>query len=442
MIFEHGASGTGMADARTALANDVNALFYNPAAISELPGLQFQLGATGILPSIHYEAAGGPSTRTYWTYENSTAIEQPVNDGQNSTDAKLVGFTPLHLYTSYNFSDIGISVGYALNNPYGLGTFWKDDWDGRFIGTETELRTFCNQPVVSVDIAQLAGIKDSLKLSVALGYTFVYATALLAKKVDLRIADSMSQGNITGAEGLMSMTGDAVGHGFNAAIYAEIPDLLSFGASYRSKISLPFSGTAKFFYDSNARAALNMLLITIPDETTGSVELNMPEHINIGVAFHGIKKLIIAVDSYITFFESYDQLSLKFSCVDEGTCSDITPEPIEKNWHTSWQVSLGLDYQLLSSLSIRSGYGYVTSPVPAETYDPSLPDGDRNFATLGFGYRSSWWKVDLGYMFTWWSGVKDNDVGIGDGMNPEGMANGTYSTKVHLLALSMSCWFD
>ncbi|MFC1654197.1 OmpP1/FadL family transporter [Myxococcota bacterium] len=442
-IYEHGASSTGMANARTAIADDVNALYYNPAAITELEGLQFQLGTTGILPLVHYEAAGPPENiRTYPSYQNGTYIEKPVNDGENSIDAKIKGFTPIHLYATYRFDDLGISVGYGLNNPFGLGMHWDGDWDGKYVGTETEIQTFFNQPTIAVDIAKLAGFKDRVKLSVAAGYNFVYGTAQLGRKTDLRVGEVLSIGELEDPWGQLSMFGTAVGHGFNLAVYAELPGLLSFGASVRSAILMPFSGDAKFKFNDAGRQTVDLLGMSIPDKTTGSVDITLPWNMNFGVAFLGIENLKIAADAYVAFFESYDQLELKFSCVEEGTCSEgLNADPVEKNWGQSWQFSLGAEYVIAGRFVVRAGAGIVTTPVPDEHYDPSLPDGLRNIFSGGLGYVGSWWKVDLGYMLAMWEGEKDNLVGAGDDVNPEGMANGKYTTKTHLLALSLSAWF-
>ncbi len=442
-ILEHGASSTGMANARTALADDVNALFFNPAAISELPGLQLQLGVTGILPYIHYEAAGNPEpARTYPSYDNGGYVFSEVNDGQNSKDAKLRGFNPIHLYASYEIESTGLTVGYGLNNPFGLGTYWPGDWDGRFIATETEIQTFFNQPTVSVDIAELAGFKEKTKLSVAAGYTFVYATARLAKKIDLRAAEAPSLGEIEDPEGEMRMLGSAIGHGWNLALYAELPGWVSFGASIRGGIRLPFSGTARFTFDQAGQQAVEQLNLTIPDKTGGDIVIDLPVNMNFGVAFLGVDDLKIAFDVYAALFESYDELELKFACITDRTCSDtLDAGPIPKNWGTAWQIALGAEYLIADMLAVRAGYGRVLSPVPEETYDPSLPDGRRDLFCLGAGYIGSWFKVDLGYMLAMWEGTKDNHVGEGDNNNPEGKANGTYSTVTHILALSLSAWF-
>jgi long-chain fatty acid transport protein len=442
-IYEHGASSTGMANARTAVAGDVDCLYFNPAAISELPGMQLQLGVTAILPSIHYDAAGRPANpRQYESYAGGEYIEKTVNDGENSADAKLKLFTPIHLYASYRIDAAHISVGFGLNNPFGLGTYWPGDWDGRFIATETEIQTFFSQPVVAVDLAGILGFRDRLKLSLAVGYDFVYGTARLGRQTDLRAAEAPSLGTISNPEGSLRMTGNGFGHGFNLSVYAELPGLLSFGAAVRSGVSLDFAGTARFSFNADGIAAIDLLGMAVPDETTGRVTINLPWNMNFGLAYLGIDDLVIAADVYLTLFSSYDRLSMTFDCVADGTCSDsLNADPIVKNWGESIQFSLGAQYTLLDSWTVRAGWGLVTSPVPDSTYDPSLPDGFRNLISVGLGYRGGFWGADVGYMLAFWQGTKNNDVGGGDYLNPEGKANGTYKTVSHQLALSVSAWF-
>ncbi len=442
-IYEHGASSTGMANARTAVSGDVNCLFFNPAAITELSGIQLQLGATAILPSIHYDAAGRPENpRRYESYADGAYIEKIVNDGENSTDAKLKLFNPIHLYASYRIDAAHVSVGFGLNNPFGLGTYWPGDWDGRFIATETEIQTFFSQPVVAVDLAGLLGFRDRLKLSLAVGYDFVYGTARLGRQTDLRAADAPSLGTISDPEGSLRMTGSAYGHGFNLALYAEIPGLASFGASVRSGVSLDFSGTAHFSFNQAGLAAVDLLGMAVPDETTGRVTINLPWNMNFGVAFLGIDDLVVAADVYLALFSSYDKLSMTFDCVANGSCSDsLNADPIVKDWGESIQFSLGAQYTLFDSWTVRAGWGMVTSPVPDSRYDPSLPDGFRNLISFGLGYRGGFWGADIGYMLAFWESSKDNDGGGGDYLNPEGKANGDYKTISHQLALSLSAWF-
>lgn len=437
LIYEHGASATGMADARTALTGDVNALYFNPAAITELDGLQLQVGTTGILPYVHYQAAGNPAPpRTYTRYNGEEVV---INDGLNDEDAKVKFYTPIHLYVAYRIPETGLSVGYGLNNPFGLGTHWPGDWDGRFITTASEMSTFFNQPVVAVDVAELAGFKDRLKLSLAVGYNFVYATALLEQHIDLRVAERLSSDPaVLGAEGDMRLTGDAVGHGWNLALYVELPGLVALGASLRSGVSLPFDGNVRFRFNPAGQRALQVLSTRIPEKTGGSVTIDLPVNMNFGLAFLGVEGLRVALDFYVSLFSSYDELDMQFDCVEEQTC-DLDMDPVEAGWGASWQVSLGAEYLLTGALAIRAGYASSFSPVPERTLDPSLPDGRQDQFCAGIGYRGGFWKVDIGYMLAMWNVEKENQVGGEDPSgNPLGKANGRYSTVSHLLALSFS----
>jgi len=94
-MYEQGAVGLSMANARTAIADDVSALYYNPAAIAELDGLQLQFGVNIALPLFSYEAQGRPDVpRTYESHNE----EIEINDGLNDVDAKARGFTPMSFF--------------------------------------------------------------------------------------------------------------------------------------------------------------------------------------------------------------------------------------------------------------------------------------------------------------------------------------------------------
>jgi len=440
LIYEHGAAGTGMAGARTAICDDAQALYHNPAAITELEGLQLELGVTGALANVDYQAAKDPPDRSYTRALDDQEIF--INDGQNNMSSKKKMYTPAHFYATYRIPDIGITAGFGYNNPFGMGSYWPGTFDGRFIGTETEMITHIFQPVVAVDVAKLLGFKDKFKVSVAGGYNFVYATARLSKHIDLRIAEQLYRlEEIIDPWGEMRMTGDAVGHGWNVALYAELPGLLAFGASFRSGISLGFEGSAKFWFNQAGYRALDLLGTRIPEKDTGNITIDLPMNMNFGVAFLGIEHLKVAVDFYLADFSTFKELALNFDCVEAETC-DLYQDPIPKNWGISWQISVGAEYWITESLAVRAGYGTVSNPIPEDTYDPSLPDGRRNLFTAGMGYKADWWKVNFGYMLAIWSGTKDNEVGGEDGNgNPNGMANGKYTTFAHLPAISFSTWF-
>jgi long-chain fatty acid transport protein len=361
-------------------------------------------------------------------------------------DAKLRGFTPIHLHAAWNFEDLGLSAAFSVYNPFGLGVFWPGDWDGRFLATETDMTTFFLQPALAVDVAKLAGFKDSFKLSVSLGYDLILAQAVLARRIDLRVAEMLVAQDIVDPEGEMKLTGDAMGHGMIASLYAELPDLVAFGACWRFgfgddlQMPLPFSGTGKFWFNQAGERALEVLATRIPDETQGELTLNLPMSVNLGVAFLGVENLVVDVDFFYAFYETYKELVLEYDCVNEDPPCDLNLDPLVANWTNAWQISFGAQYTLFDMLDIRAGYGYVTTPVPDETLDPTLPDGPKHLITVGAGLTFSWWKLDVGYMLSLWSAEKDNEVGTWDPAtnSPNGLANGSYDSLAHLLGLSFT----
>gem|GEM_PF-1103193 len=441
LIYEHGAVATGMADARTALADDLSALYFNPAAITELPGLQLELGVTGFLPYVSYRAARKTPDRTYLGRDAGGNLAQiPINDGQNDAQAKLRGFAPFHLYASYNFEPQGVALGLGVNNPFGLGTYWPQEWDGRFITTESELATFFIQPTVALDIARWAGFRERLKLSVAAGYDLAYGSARLANRIDLRFFEAFYP-DVRGAEGEARLRGDGLAHGFNLALYAEFPRIMALGISARSGTDLPISGPAEFFFNTAGERVRERMLSDIPSETKARFSLPLPWQLNLGLAFLGVERLKVAADLFFAFFETFDEICVTFDCQEDARrpCPSLTQPPQEKNYHTSWQWSLGAEYQAFERISARAGFAMSMSPVPAKTLSPDLPDGTQKNISLGAGYRSGRFKADLGYMLGLWSVTKDNDVGGFDSAgNPQGKANGTYTTVAHILALSVS----
>ena len=72
-IYEWSARGNALGGAMVARDADPSAVAYNPAAITDLPGDQFQLGFTAVAPSAAATARSSSRTRTWprWTPSNT-----------------------------------------------------------------------------------------------------------------------------------------------------------------------------------------------------------------------------------------------------------------------------------------------------------------------------------------------------------------------------------
>jgi long-chain fatty acid transport protein len=438
MIYEHGASATGMAGARTALWDEPSALFFNPAAITMLDGFQLQLGDTLIRPFIKYTPLSVADRQAHWDElhaENPTWPNNPDLEGTFATSAESRLFYPLHFYFTAKVLD-WLSLGLGVNNQFGLGTYWPKHWQGRYVAYQTELRTFFVQPTVAVDFARAFDLTEELSLSLAAGGSYVYGDAMFKQQVDLAFFPDAT----------MEMEGSANGGGYNLALFFAWMPWVSVGASFRSHVMMDYEGTAAFTGISpENRAFLAATGMSLPESTGGSTSIDLPMNMNFGVAFHGLEHFTFAVDAYVAFWESYDELRVVFDCSTDGTCWDqLNPRAtFPKDWHTGYQISAGIEYRPIDELALRIGYGYVNDPSNPTTYDALLPDGERNLFSAGVGFRmADYAKIDVGYMLAMWENTKLNAVGQPIAPAINGMVNGTYETVTHLLAVSLSFAID
>jgi len=421
MIYEHSALATGMADARTAIFDDPSALWYNPAGITLLDGFHISLGDTLIFPKNTYKPLP-ENERTHGDF-----------DGVNPAHGEFQLFYPLHFYFTASATK-WLTVGIGVNNPFGLGTSWPENWDGRFTAYRTNLRTFFVQPAMAVNFANLLRLPDKVIASVAVGVDYVYGDATIEQKLDFSYFGAQEPGD-------MKLEGSGHGLGANYALLVGWLPWFTFGASFRSNVHLTFKGEAKF---SDIDESISYML-QFPESTGGRTSIELPWNMNFGLAFYGLKKFIFAADFYVVLWDSYDELRVKFDCSTSGECNpDLNANAVyPKNWHTGYQFSLGAEYHPIKAVAIRLGYGYVTDPTDPKYYDAMLPDGNRHLICVGAGYRApKYFKIDAGYMLALWKGTKNNEVGAPGLTGYNGYANGTYETISHLFAITLGFNFS
>ncbi len=382
-VNEHGSRAMGMGGAFIAVASDPSAIYFNPAGLSQLRGLKVMMGATFIAPRSTFR---GPAP--------------------SITEHKMVRqiFYPINLYGSYQLSN-KIVVGLGLNNPFGLGTKWPEDWVGRFMATETRLRTFFLTPAFSYKVSEY--------ISIGWGLDFVYGQVLLKRKVDL--APFTGEANV-------KLEGDGNGFGYRFGILAHPIKDLSVGFSYRGDVTLNFKGTA----EAQGPAQLKDRLPSGDVKTS----LTTPQNFNFGVAYKVMPDLLLAASLQYVTWSSYKELNVDFA---DPNFQDIS---LPKNWFDSYIVRFGGEYNLLSNLDVRAGMIYDKNPIRDEYVDPTLPDSDRLGFTLGAGYKMNNLTFDFSYMFL---RVAERTISnskvyyVGD--TP---FNGTYNTTSHLFGFNVT----
>jgi len=399
-INEHGARAMSMAGAFTALANDPSAIYYNPAGLTQLTGTHFMAGVTLIAPSAKFTGPI-PSTKEY-------EMESQV-------------FTPFNIYVTQQLSDDWF-VGLGVNNQYGLGTKWEDDWGGRYLAVDTEIRSFFFTPVVAY--------KFSEQLSVSVGLTYAFADVKIIRNTPL--ADP-----VTGAarpDGRITLEGDGTAIGFTAGILYKPIKEFSVGISYRSESKFDFTGDA-----STNPATLDFVhplagnqSIPLPN---GSIKapLTTPQNLTVGIAYMPDDELTLTADFQYIGWSSYDKLEVTFETYDLApTVPGVqNVQSADRNYENTFIVRAGMEYKINNDFTLRGGLLLDKNPVQKEYVEPTLPDADRIGFNIGFGYKfTENLSLDFSYLLLTFSERKVTDSKFG--------FNGTYQNMAHLLGIDLS----
>ena len=390
----HGAKAMGMNTAFAAQADDPSALYYNPAGISFLKGLQTSFGALLIEVS--------PSS---FSGTNQLSPTTPVYEESR----RQLFFVP-SCYLTYSMESLPLSFGLGINSIYPLSKRWNDNSTFRNLVQSVSIKPMNFQPTVAYRF-------DSLNLSVAAGIDVTYA------KVSMQ---NMAYAGQAGELGRLSTEGSAIDPGYNFGLLWKPRNDLSFGVNYRSAITLNLSGDATF----GATTPLGMAVIGGTQAAAGNAttSIRLPDSPTLAVAWKPIEKLTLEFDAMRTGWSSYNMLEVKYESPQMAVFNN---NPIPKNWNDSWSYSLGVQYSLNPTIDLRAGYTYDTTPVPDTTLGPDLPDAARHNYSVGIGIHKGFASVDLAYMYIHFADRSVSNL----------IQTGTYKSDAHLLGGSITLRF-
>ncbi len=396
-IYEQGAKATAMGGAFIAMSNDVTAVFYNPAGITSLKGLQLGLGATIIMPEFSFQG--------------------PTNvDANLYTKAKKQIFPPTHFYITYGVTD-RLTAGFGFYTMFGLGSDWPRDWPGRVLATKSNVQTFSFNPVLAYKVLD--------NLSVAAGFTYMIGTVDLQKSIYIVPADTYVESELKA---------NGTGYGFNVGVQYKPMEKLTVGAVYRHNVLMKFNdGDATFEIPELKNQLMNQALQTNFPNTKGSSELNFPNEIGLGISYAFTDQLAAEFDFMQLGWSSYDVLKIKFKKPVAGQ----TESEAVKNYVNSYSLRFGLEYKVNENFAVRAGYLRDNHAVPDEYAEPTLPEGDRNLYSFGVGYKlNNNVTFDAYYMLLLQDDrtIKDSKLEVNGQPFP---FNGTYKGMANMFGLTM-----
>lgn len=349
LIYTHDAAATGMALAYTAQVDRPSAVFYNPAAMTRLEGTSVSTGGSIIVPRTTYNSFFEPGSETEMDHHTY--------------------FVP-NFFITHKISD-KFAAGFGFFCPFGLATDWPDNWEGRFISTFAELRTYFLNPAISWQVHP--------RLSLAVGFNYVFSDVEF-KRVEFELEESQVRSRLEGS---------GEGQGFNLGLLYHVTDEIDFGISYRSRIDIDYDGEARF---EMVGPIGPILALVFQDGDVSIDNIDLPSILVVGLATTMLKGWTFEFDFHWINWSTFNKISADFD--NPNTPDTIIP----RDWHDALFYSLGAKYQLNKSIVLRGGYMFRNTPIPDKAFDPILPDSDQHIVSVGAGYRRGGLSVDLSYM--------------------------------------------
>jgi len=404
-IFEQGTKAMGMAGAFTAQADDPSALFYNAGGLAFVTQRDGSIGFTyikGLKAELH-------------------GANPFPGDGYTAKQKKLSEFPP-HAYYVQPLTSTW-KVGLGIETPFGLTTEWENpnQFAGRFLSTKAALRAFDINPTLGWQVTPNFGI----------GFGGIARISDVELNRNIPVNNPFTQSIVDAAK--LKLKGDfKEGYGFNAGILYKATPELNFGLSYRSKITVNYTGDARLTPISTGNAQLDAAIAAgLPLNTNLPVKtsIHFPDEASFGVAYSFTPAFLIEGDVNWTGWSTFKSVPITFT---GGATNSLPSTSLPQNWKDAYNYRIGLRWQASPTSQWRLGYVYDQTPQPEENVSPLLPDSDRSGYCIGYGWTGSW-KADFALMYLPFKDRTRNQSLPGDGP-----FFGTYKTDALLLGVTLT----
>ena len=329
-----------------ASADDPSTIFYNPAGMTELDGIQATAGGT-----LLFIQSGQENRGTQLGLPGGTVI--PASGGNGGNPFASVVPVPTS-YISAQLGDTGLWAGFGVSAPFGLKLRYDDGWFGRYESLYSNLLTLDAQPSIAW--------RASEHLSIGGGIDIQYA--------DVTLTNALPNPG-SPADGMLRVSGDDISLGWNAGLLVKLDGGVRLGLHYRSQVKheikggYALSGLAGPLSAANGTTAVRSPL-TMPDIATASISAPL-----------GTATRLMLTGRYYNWSVLKDIRFLR-----EGQ----SPAVKELHYRDSWSLSAGVDHRMNDRLTLRAGAMFDRTPTNGDYLTTRIPDGDRTWATMGLSY--------------------------------------------------------
>lgn len=352
-----GAAAIAQGNAFAAQADDPTAIFYNPAGMTQLQGVQNSVGLQFVSVNVGYTGPTGVTAKN----------EQPFPIGLPP---------PGQFFLTARMKDLGVhalgdlSVGLGFLNLYGFSLKYPEN--GPFASSVTRAQ------VPLVDIKPTLAYKVLNDLSVGLGADiFTFASFIGEGQAERQF---IAAGGPFPAGAQVELNGKGTTAGLNASVlYTAVhadngKPRLNFAAVWRSQAILPLKGTLLVNGNKVADTASSFFL---------------PEAYTFGVAWWQIR------DATHEWKLEFNVDWVRWQSVRNFDVHLSTGQTLAntQNWSDALTYAMGTEYKWLApawmpawDIAVRAGYNRSATPISDAGFSPTPPDATVNVFSVGAGF--------------------------------------------------------
>lgn len=379
--------GASFAGAATS-AGGLSGMFWNPAVITQVPGINFESHAALILgfANINPISGSGPLV---------------INRGGSGNIAQPA-LVPAS-YSSYQVTP-DLFVGMSVNSPFGLKTDSRTNWAGQVYGRYSSAFNVMATPTV--------GYKINDWLSIGAGVQISYLSANLRQAI-----------SYTPSAPSATLKGDSWGVGYTLGATITPMAGTEIGIGFRSSVRHDLKGT----------------LATPASITAIKAQVDLPDMLTVG-----LRQKIGDKFAFLAGYE-WSNWSRVGTPLIRSAVTGAAVSKLPFNYKDGWMVSVGGEYRYNESLLLRAGLAYEKSPVTDAVRSVRIPDNDRIWASIGASYQvNQKLSIDAAYTHVF---VKDPNVYITSASNPHYVnafvgLKGAGKAHVDILSVSLRYRWD
>ena len=400
-----------LSHAATATPDEPAAISYNPAGITELPGLQIQSNANFLSLFTFKESDTTGSTRSTGTLHFIPTAYMTANPENIFKDRVIFGF--------------GVDIPFGLANKYS-----STNPISHYTGYANWLTMYSLKPVIA--------IKPLNWLSLSAGPVWYRVDDFGGVEAypNKLAAALLGTGKWDDGQLRVNTSGNDWGWQFGALV--RIKEKHRLGYYFRSPVDLNLRGQAKIENTSSGNF-----------ETGAHVKLPLPMNMTWAYAYQPTKKTHVELDFGYTHWSTFERSYFNVDHVN--TTEDLVINAMrqsDKDYNNAFTLHLGGSHQLTKKLTLYGGTAYYWTPVPKTSFSPAVPDANRLGFSLGTGYNiSKNITADLCYYTVIYMRRRINNS-ISETLNaiPGGLPNssvdGTYQSFLQGFSLSVTFHWD